>query len=339
VHGRIYRITYPSRPLVEPAKVVDASIEELLDNLKLHEFRTRYRTKRELRARDSETVLSKLGEWVDTLDKNDSQYEHYLLEALWVTWGLDQVDADLLNQLLKAKDFRARAAAVKVLRYAGHQIDNQVDLLMVAARDENPRVRLEALVAASWLDKEKGLRILEVAGDMPLDSWMKKPFEAALAHIQGVNMGQNPEGGTKTDLEGASKKLFVSGEQIYNREGFCVTCHQSDGKGLSASQFPPLAKSPWVTGSEERLIKLTLHGLMGPMELMGKSYSGQVPMTPYGGMLNDIEMASVLTFVRNTFGNKASPITPEMVKEVREKTKDKEGFYTPAELLLEHPME
>lgn len=338
VHGRIYRITYPSRPLVEPAKVVAASIEELLDNLKLPEFRTRYRTKRELRARDSEAVLSKLGEWVSALDKNDPQYEHHLLEALWVTWGLDQVDANLLNQLLKANDFRARAAAVKVLRYSGHQIDNQVDLLMAAAKDENPRVRLEALVAASWLDKEKGLRVLEVAGDMPLDSWMEKPFEAALAHIQGVNVGQDPEGGTKTDLEGASKKLFVSGEEIYNREGFCVTCHQSDGLGLSASQFPPLAKSPWVTGNEERLIKLTLHGLIGPLELMGKSYPGQVPMTPYGGMLNDEEIASVLTFVRNAFGNKAAPISSELVKKVREATKDKEGFYSPAELLKEHPM-
>lgn len=339
VHGRIYRITYPSRPLVEPAKVVDASIEELLDNLKLPEFRTRYRTKRELRARDSETVLSKLREWVNSLDQNDPEYEHHLLEGLWVTWGLDRVDDDLLNQLLKAKDFRARAAAVKVLRYSGHQIDNQVGLLMTAARDENPRVRLEAFVAASWLGKEKGLPILEVAGDLPLDSWMEKPFEAALAHLQDVNFGQDPEGSTKTDLEGTSKKLFDNGEQIYNREGFCVTCHQPDGNGLSASQFPPLAKSPWVTGSEERLIKLTLHGLMGPLDLMGKSYPGQVPMTPFGGMLNDQEVASVLTFVRNAFGNKASVITPEMVKEVRESTKDKEGFYKPAELLLQHPME
>ena len=210
---------------------------------------------------------------------------------------------------------------------------------MTAAGDENPRVRLEAFVAASWLGKEKGLPILEVAGDMPLDSWMEKPFEAALAHLQDVNFGQDPEGSTKTDLEGTSKKLFDNGEQIYNREGFCVTCHQPDGNGLSASQFPPLAKSPWVTGSEERLIKLTLHGLMGPMDLMGKSYPGQVPMTPFGGMLNDQEVASVLTFVRNAFGNKAAVITPEMVKKVRESTKDKEGFYKPSELLLQHPME
>lgn len=340
VHGRVYRITYPSRPLVTPAKVAGASIEELLDNLRLPEFRTRYRTKRELRARDSEEVLSKLKDWVSTLDKNDTGYEHHVLEALWVSWGLNKVDSELLNQLLNAKDFRARAAAVKVLRYSGHQIPNQADLLMAAVKDENPRVRLEAFVAASWLDKEVGLPILETASQMPLDKWMEKPMEAALSHIQDVNIDQDPETkGTKTDLEGADKELFIMGEEIYNREGFCITCHQPDGKGLSASQFPPLAKSPWVTGSEERLIKLTLHGLMGPLELMGKTYPGQVPMTPYGGMLNDEEVAAVLTFVRNAHGNKANPISAEKVKEVREATKDKEGFYTPDELLKMHPME
>lgn len=338
VHGRIYRVTYPGRPLVEPAKIADASVDELLENLKLPEFRSRYRTKRELRGRDSEEVLAKLKDWVPALDPTDEAYEHHLLEALWVTWGLNRVDADLLNQVLAAKDFRARAAAVKVLRYSRHQIDNQPELLMAAAKDEHPRVRLEAFVAASWLPEEVGLPIIETAGRLPLDTWMEKPYEAALAHIQGVNVGQDLDGGTKTDLEGADKKLFVMGEEIYNREGFCVTCHQPDGLGLSASQFPPLAKSPWVTGNEERLIKLTLHGLMGPLELMGKTYPGQVPMTPYGGMLNDEEIAAVLTFVRNAFDNKASVISPELVGKVREATKNKQGFYSPAELLSEHPM-
>jgi len=159
-----------------------------------------------------------------------------------------------------------------------------------------------------------------------------------LAHLKGRNFGEDESGKTKTDLEGAAKELFVKGEEIYNREGYCVTCHQPDGLGLSASQFPPIAESEWITGSEERLIKLALKGLMGPLALKGKSYPGQVPMTPFGGMLNDEEIASVLTFVRNTFGNKAEPILPEKVKEVREAIKDKEGFYSPAELLKEHPM-
>ena len=338
VHGRVYRITYPSRPLVKPAKIIDATIDELLDNLKLPEYRSRYRTRRELRVRNHVEVLTKLKKWVNNLDKTDKRYEHHVLEALWVSWGLNKIEVTLLEQLLNANDFRVRAAAVKVLRYAGHQVPNQSELLMAAAQDDSSRVRLEALVAASWLEKSIGLPIIEAVGKLPLDNWMVKPYEAALAHINGDNLGEAPEGKTKTHLEGVAKELYEKGEEIYNREGFCITCHQSDGNGLTASQFPPLADIPWVTGNEERLIKLTLKGLIGPIEVKGKTYPGQVPMTPFGGMLNDVEIAAVLTYVRNSFGNKSSIIDPGKVKEVREKIKDKEGFYTAEELLKEHPL-
>ena len=77
--------------------------------------------------------------------------------------------------------------------------------------------------------------------------------------------------------------------------------------------------------------------MIGPIEVNGKKFPGQVPMTPFGGMLNDEEMASVLTFVRNSFGNEAAPISPEKVKQVRDKVKNKQGFYTSEELLKEHP--
>lgn len=352
VHGRIYRITYPSRPLVEPAKVVDATIDELLDNLKLPEFRTRYRTRRELRARDADEVLAKLDAWVANLDTDDPRYTHQKLEALWVTWGLNQIDGDLLQDLLQSDDFRARAAAARVLRYAGHQISNQAALLMQAAQDEHGRVRLEAIAAASWLEKEIGLPIIEAAGATPsagdeasiasasqLDNWIIHAHETAVAHINDQSVTERQDAMIETKLTGASRDAFIAGKKIYERDGYCGTCHQSGGEGLSASQFPPLAESPWVTGSPDRLIKLTLKGLQGPMELLGKSYSGQVPMTPFEGLLNDEEMAAVLTYIRNAFGNEASVISTEQVGAIRASIADKEGFYSPAELLEAHPME
>jgi mono/diheme cytochrome c family protein/glucose/arabinose dehydrogenase len=340
VHGRIYRITYPSRPLVTPAKVAGASINELLDNLKLPEFRTRYRTRRELRGRKAEEVLPQMKSWVAKLDKNDPKYEHYKLEALWVSWGLNQVDQPLLKEMLKAKDHRARAAAVRVLRYSGHQVADQADLLMQAAKDEHGRVRLEAIVAASWLtNKDKGIAILNEAAKKPLDDWMVHAHETALAHLNGKSVVEKKEEILTTDLKGAERELFVKGKAIYNREGFCVTCHQPDGGGLSASGFPPLAGTKWVTGNDERLIKLVLKGMQGNIKVLGRDYGGQVPMTPFGGMLKDDEMAAVLTYVRNSFGNKASAIAPEKVKVVREATKDKVNFYTPEELLKVHPLE
>ena len=88
-----------------------------------------------------------------------------------------------------------------------------------------------------------------------------------------------------------------------------------------------------MTQDEDRLVKLTLKGMVGPLELDGKKYPGLTPMTPLGGMLSDEEVSAVLTYVRNSFGNKAAPVTAAKVKQVREATKDKEDFYTPEELL------
>ncbi len=340
-HGRIYRVTYPSRPLVTPAKVDGATIPELLNNLTLPEYRTRYRTRRELREYPATAVLPELKKWISKLDKNSPQYEKLLLEALWVSWGQNKVDQPLLRQLLKAKDYRIRAAAVEVVRFAGNELPDKAALLMGAAKDDSARVRIESIVAASWLSKEKGLPIILEAGKKPLDSWMAKPYATAEAHIngRGVIRKKQDVADKAPTAAGINSEVLAKGKAIYMRDGYCNTCHQGDGKGLEAAGFPPLSGSKWVTGNEDRLIKLVMKGLYGPIEVNGKQYPGQVPMTQYGGMLNDNEMAAVLTYVRNAFGNKAPAVTPEKVKEVRAAIKDKSGFYTPEELLKLHPME
>ena len=107
---------------------------------------------------------------------------------------------------------------------------------------------------------------------------------------------------------------------------------------MEATGYPPLKFSEWVTGDEERLIKLTLKGIYGPMTILNRQYEGKVPMTPFEGLMTDEEVAAVLTFVRNSFGNRASVISSEKVKEVRAAIKDKKGFYLAEELLKEHPL-
>jgi putative membrane-bound dehydrogenase-like protein len=339
VHGKIYRITYPSRPLVTPAKVDEASIEELLDNLKLPEYRTRYRSRRELRERDAEKVLAAIEKWTNELDKTNPNYERFLLEGLWASWGMNAIDLKLLRTLLKADDYKVRTAAVRVLRYSGHQVTEQAGLLKMAAADENSRVRLEAIVAASWLDDDAAKEILAVAADKSLDDWMEKPYQAILDHMVPYKPEVAGNELVPPMLSKEEQQLFLAGKEIYMKDGYCNTCHQPDGKGLDAAGFPPLSGNEWVQGSEERLIKITLKGLYGPITVAGKDYPGQVPMTPFGGLLNDQEIAAVLTYVRNSFGNLADAVTPEKVKEVRESSSSKTGFYTPEELLKEHPHE
>ena len=77
---------------------------------------------------------------------------------------------------------------------------------------------------------------------------------------------------------------------------------------------------------------------MGPIEVLGKKYPGQVPMTPFEHMLNDDEIASVLTFVRNSYGNKSSAVSAAQVAKIREQKKDMLGLYSPDALLKEHPI-
>ncbi|MFX0558321.1 PVC-type heme-binding CxxCH protein [Maribacter sp. CXY002] len=338
VHGRIYRITYPSRPLVTPAKIDGASIPQLLENLKLPEYRSRYRTRRELRGRNQSEILSAVTAWVARLDEQDPKYDHHKLEALWVTWGLNKVDQVLLEDLLASKDHRVRAAAVRVVRYMGHQLQNSLVLLKTAAADNHGRVRLEAITAASWLPKEEGMAILDVARAHPLDEWMKDAFNFAETRLNNNFLEKDDEKVLATHLKGDDLEKFKKGKKIYETEGYCITCHQESGSGLQKAGYPTLVGQEWVTGNEDRLVKLALHGLYGPMDIMGNHYEGQVPMMAFKGLLNDDEIAAVLTYVRNAFGNKASVINPEKVKEIRDETKDRNTFYTPKELLEEHPM-
>jgi hypothetical protein len=90
-------------------------------------------------------------------------------------------------------------------------------------------------------------------------------------------------------LTGDDAKAFALGAKVFMRDGHCVTCHQKTGAGLDPI-YPPLAGSPWVTGSEERLTKLVLHGLWGPIEVNGKTYDpakGIPPMTQFAALLKD----------------------------------------------------
>ena len=335
-HGRIYRITYPGRPLVTPAQIAGAPLATLLENLKEPESRTRYRTRREIRNHPVSEVLPAVKKWASA--QTDI---HAKLEALWVTWGMNAVDEPLLRELLASSDFRARAAAVRVLRYNTHRIADHAALLEKAAADEQGRVRLEAVVAASWLpDVPAAKNIVAIGSAQPLDRWSKEVVKTASNRLTGITEAEKPEHAQRTAplyLNTAGQEQYLAGQQIYLREGHCVTCHQADGKGLDPA-FPPLTKNPWVTEDSERLIKLTLYGLMGPLEVNGKKYDGQVPMTPFGGMLNDVEVAAVLTFVRNSFGNEAAPIKAEEVEKVRAKNPGRMMLYTTEELLKEHPM-
>ena len=134
---------------------------------------------------------------------------------------------------------------------------------------------------------------------------------------------------------------YKRGAQIFQRESHCATCHMTNGQG-NGIVYPTLVGSPWVTGSEERLVKLALHGMWGKLTVRGQVYDparGVPPMTAFRDLLKDDEMADVLTFVRNTWGNKASVIDKKTVAKIRKETKSRSVFWKPEELVAAHPLE
>jgi cytochrome c oxidase cbb3-type subunit 2 len=154
---------------------------------------------------------------------------------------------------------------------------------------------------------------------------------------------------TSADTNDTSKSLptwlaaqIDSGKEIYMKAapggGLCFTCHQPNGQGISG-QFPPLAGSDWVLGEKERLIKISIHGLMGEIEVNGVKYNNV--MAPPGippGSLTDQQIADVLTYIRNEWGNSASAVSPEEVATVRLTVKDRAAMqmWTAAELQKEN---
>jgi mono/diheme cytochrome c family protein len=107
-------------------------------------------------------------------------------------------------------------------------------------------------------------------------------------------------------------KPAPDGAKIY--AATCQACHQANGLGLP-NQFPPLAGSEWVTGREDRLILIILHGITGEIEVEGEVFNGLMPT--WGPSFGDDDVAAVATYVRSAWGNKAAPISTATVARVR----------------------
>ena len=102
----------------------------------------------------------------------------------------------------------------------------------------------------------------------------------------------------------------LKGKAIYTQ--YCLSCHQADGGGVDGMN-PPLTKTDYVLGDKTRLINVLVNGLKG-VDINGEEYHNVMPSQSY---LSDQQMADVLTYVRNSFGNKASVVTVAEVKVVR----------------------
>ncbi len=109
----------------------------------------------------------------------------------------------------------------------------------------------------------------------------------------------------------ATKASIEKGKKVY--ETYCLTCHQAEGDGVPKLN-PPLINTSYVNGDKKKLIKWVLQGTTEKIEIDGKTYSNNMASQAY---LKDQEIADVLTYIRNSFGNKGTAVNPAEVSAVR----------------------
>jgi nitrite reductase (NO-forming) len=131
------------------------------------------------------------------------------------------------------------------------------------------------------------------------------------ATIQTMPNAAAPE---KVPTTLSRSELLKRGERVYTQ--VCAACHQVDGKGVPHA-FPPLAKSDYLMADKGRSIDVLLHGLQGSVTVNGEKYDGVMPKLD----LSDADVAGVLTYLRNNFGNSGDPVTVEDVKNRRKTSK------------------
>lgn len=111
---------------------------------------------------------------------------------------------------------------------------------------------------------------------------------------------------------------------------YCAACHQRGGQGAEG-RVPPLTGSPWVSGSEERLVRIVLNGLHGPIEIDGETYNLEMPA--FRVLFKDKDISALLTHVREQYGAPSPPVSLETVARIRSATKNRTTYWTVDELM------
>ncbi|QDT04630.1 F5/8 type C domain protein [Rubripirellula lacrimiformis] len=178
-HGRVYRMINQNKPLLPIVNMEALAVPELLDQLLVPELRTRYRVRRELRLRDKAEVLTAINAWIE-----GDVAPHRLCEAMWMQESFKAVDPALVQRIMASDDWRARGAAVHTAANEITRMPSAASLIASAAADENPRVRLEAVRAASFLETDDALEVALSVVDMPMDYWISYTLEHTLHALE-----------------------------------------------------------------------------------------------------------------------------------------------------------
>ncbi len=332
-HGRIWRLVHTSTQLGPQPHMDEETPSQLVAHLDHPNGWWRDTAQKLLILRQDKSVIPALAEMART-----HRNELARLHALWTLEGLGAADSALVLEKLKDTQPQIRVAALRVaeslLQKDGKLVANPdgqlVSAIQTAAKDSDADVALQALLTARQLnlpDWKVQFASLSEAKNAP----------AGLKEIGSSILHPPTPEAPRVQYTAEQRKLLDAGADTFKT--LCATCHGPDAKGLpmvgaapGAMLAPSLAGSKTINGNRDGVVKVLISGLVG--EIDGKKYEGTMVSMATN---TDAWIASVASYVRNSFGNHAGFVTEADVVRLRAATKDRTLPWTESELRASMP--
>ena len=310
--GRIYTVSKGTEQRFGKPNMINESSQQLLKHLSHDNAWWRLNAQKSIIIRKDLSVVPELKNIAKTAQKPLAR-----LHALWTIDGLEQSDLELLKIAVKDVDSRVREAAVRLLEPHIRK-DKSLTSLLPISNETDSRVLVQI---KNSLRHTGNKELLATFYDTHRDNYY------GLAQIEkkdrAIAMAEEKRRKELESMNAAKAKVLDAGLKHYN--ALCHECHAKDGKGQKAGAITlgaPLKNSPRITGDKDRLIALAMKGLIGPVD--GKNYGVMMPLESN----NDQYFAEVLSYTRNSWGNKGDLVTAKEVKEVRKQIQNQKTMYT-----------
>jgi mono/diheme cytochrome c family protein len=259
----------------------------------------------------------------------------YLRDA--VLTGLNGRELELFEELLAEKDLDTLLtglAGCVLAERSSSRVGKLLDLIATLPADSRGRqlALVNSLAANVVVTPRKPMKFpAEPAALARLGKDAGKSLSTALEKIAPLFRWPGKPGmeaePVVEPLTATQQARFENGRQLYTAT--CGGCHQPHGLGLDGVA-PPLADSEWVVGSVDRLARIAINGVRGPIQVGDKRYGLDMPSM---GVMNDEQLAAIFTYIRREWGHTAAPVEPESVKQVRAAVAGRQDAWTQVELL------
>lgn len=351
--GRIYRLRWAANPLAPRPQLEGKSAAQWVPYLAHANGWYRDTARRLIIQQNDKSVAEAITRLVQQSRDHRAQ-----INALWTLEGLNAVNANSIRAGLHSSHPKVQVSAIALLAYLPKTAQQQFAPRLKALAKSDYEVALQIALSAGELKIDSSLAliktVLSIYRDQPLIN-QALVNQAIVSGIAGreqelkafLGADANQELIALLDLVGKQKIIetnvnklvtqeqnqYYRGQALFDGRAACFGCHGKQGQGMEG-MAPPLAQSEWVTGKPERLIKILLHGLNGPITVNGVHY--QLPMMMPGlgvnPSFNDQDTADIATYIRNNWGNVAQAISADDIANIRAQTANRTQPYTAGEL-------